>query len=90
MLICSLSICPYSLLHKKLRESNVSLRRSIVERVLKLYHTTSRNLTIVNDNLSRAQGIVEVRETKSLNESRREEENEREREREREEGGRKN
>ena len=33
-----------------------------MERVLKLYHVTSRNLTIVNDNLSRAQGIVEVGE----------------------------
>ena len=55
----------YSLLHKKLRESNISLRRSIVERVLKLYHVTSRNLTLVNDNLSRAQGIVEVGRTRT-------------------------
>ena len=39
----------------------MSLRRNIVERVLKLYHVTSRNLTIVNDNLSKAQGIVEVK-----------------------------
>ena len=39
----------------------MSLRRSIVERILKLYNITSRNLTIVNDNLSKAQGIVEVK-----------------------------
>ena len=41
-------------------DSNVNLRRSIVERILKIYHLTCRNLTVVNDNLSRAQGTIEV------------------------------
>ena len=48
------------LLHKKLRETNVSLRRRIVNRILRLYRTICRNLTTVNDNLSKAQGTVEV------------------------------
>ena len=47
-------------------DTNVSLRRSIVERILKLYHTTCRNLTVVNDNLTRAQGTIEVRGDASL------------------------
>ncbi len=52
---------PCRLLHKKLRESNVSLRRNIVERIVKLYRITCRNLTLVNNNLSKAQGTIEVR-----------------------------
>jgi len=56
----STTSAPPSLLHKRLRESNVNLRRSIVERILKIYHLTCRNLTVVNDNLSRAQGTIEV------------------------------
>lgn len=42
-------------------DTNLSLRRNIVDRILKLYQLTCKNLTVVNDNLSRAQGIVEVR-----------------------------
>ena len=41
-------------------EANLSLRRNIVDRILKLYQLTCKNLTVVNDNLSRAQAIVEV------------------------------
>ena len=41
-------------------EANISLRRNIVDRILKLYQLTCKNLTVVNDNLSRAQAIVEV------------------------------
>ena len=41
-------------------ERNVSLRRNIVERILRIYHATCRNLTIVNDNLSRNQATIEV------------------------------
>ena len=43
-----------------LGESNINLRRNIVERILRIYHLTCRNLTVVNDNLSRAQGTIEV------------------------------
>ena len=32
-----------------------------MERILRIYHLTCRNLTVVNDNLSRAQGTIEVR-----------------------------
>ena len=32
-----------------------------MERILKIYHLMCRNLTVVNDNLSRAQGTIEVR-----------------------------
>ena len=31
-----------------------------MERILRIYHLTCRNLTVVNDNLSRAQGTIEV------------------------------
>ena len=41
-------------------ERNTSLRRNIVERILRIYHATCRNLTIVNDNLSRNQATIEV------------------------------
>ena len=64
----------YRLLHKKLGKSeynkllatptlgefNLNLRKNIVDRILKLYHMTSHGLTVVNDNLSRAQGVIEV------------------------------
>ncbi len=51
----------FSLLHKKLREKNQSLRHNIVDRIIKLYRITCRNLTLVNNNLSKAQGTIEVR-----------------------------
>ena len=41
-------------------DTNLSLRKNIVDKILKLYRMTCQNLTIVNDNLSRAQGIIEV------------------------------
>ena len=45
-------------------ERNVSLRKNIVERILRIYHATCRNLTIVNDNLSRNQATIEVQQYK--------------------------
>ena len=43
------------------RLEEVSLvREQIVVCILKLYHQTCRNLTDVNDNLSRMQAVIEV------------------------------
>ena len=42
-------------------EKNLSLRKNIVDRVLRIYHATCRNLTVVNDNLSRNQATIEVK-----------------------------
>eukprot|EP00731_Ephydatia_muelleri_P032244 Em0023g751a len=50
---------PSSLLHKRLRESNVSLRRNITDRILQMYQILCRNLTLINDNLSKSQALVE-------------------------------
>lgn len=50
---------PPSLLHKRLGDANINLRKNIVDRILKLYRLTCQNLTIVNDNLSRAQVVIE-------------------------------
>ena len=50
----------HSLIHKKLGDANLSLRKNIVDQILKLYHATCRNLTAVNDNLSKAQVVIEV------------------------------
>ena len=33
----------------------------MIERIIKLYRITCRNLTLVNNNLSKAQGAIEVR-----------------------------
>lgn len=41
-------------------ETNISLRRGIVERILKMYHTICHNLSVVNDKLTKAQGTIEV------------------------------
>ena len=43
-----------------LGDANINLRKNIVDRILKLYRLTCQNLTIVNDNLSRAQVVIEV------------------------------
>ena len=57
---CIHKMCMYSTVPTA-GEKNISLRRNIVERILRIYHATCRNLTVVNDNLSRNQATIEVR-----------------------------
>jgi len=41
-------------------DSNVSLHEAIVTRVNTIYQATIKNLTQMNDNLSKAQTVIEV------------------------------